>query len=281
MVTSTKRGKQQSSHLLWDMLTSWVHGERAARPPGDTRSGLWRWRELWIKRGDAPSSLTAEAPMSTSNTVGTEGERVQESSPQASVRWLPFVLSRSVLHLVERKNGSLAEPRIAASGAANGKRGALGGGFRYRHGTQSAVPSPARHCPIGLERRGILFVKAAPDGITTPAPRATPSPMRHGHTGILCKLFAENVDTGGRHWRLAGSIAAGLLAFSSHHRALVLVMDVVQWRFVVRGLVYKGEGVASSAWMLLTISWSLYLPTVSQETNSFLNSFLPTSPLLF
>lgn len=154
MVTSTKRGKQQSSHLFWDMLSSWVLGERAARPPGDSRSGLWRWRELWVRRGDAPSSSTAEAHMSTSNTVGTGGERVRESSPQASVRWLPFVLFRTVLHLVERKNGSLAEPRIAASGAANGKRGALGDGFRYRHGTQSAAPRPARHCPIGLEGAG-------------------------------------------------------------------------------------------------------------------------------
>lgn len=163
MVTSTKRGKQQSSHSG----TCSLHGSMASEQHG-------RLETLALGSGDGESCVEMHRPARQRKLI---------CRYQASVHRFPFVLSRTSLHLVERKNGSLAEPRIAASGAANGRRGALGGGFRYRHGTQSAAPGPARHCPIGLERRGILFVKAAPGGIATPAPRATPSPMRHGLTG--------------------------------------------------------------------------------------------------
>jgi hypothetical protein len=112
---------------------------------------------------------------------------------------------------------------------------ALSGGFRYRHGTQSAAPRPARHCPIGLERRGILFVKA----VHRTASRhlllgqLLPYETRAHKDSLQC--FAETWTPGEGIGDLQGQSPPGFLQPSS-----ALVMDMVQWRFPVCSYI-KGQ----------------------------------------
>ena len=186
-----------------------------------------------------------------------------------------------------RTSNSRSQGRRMAAG--DGKH-ALGGGFRYRHGTQSAAPGPAQNCPIGLDG-GIGLSKGGAERHHDTCFSGDSFPMRRGHTRILFKNLRRR---GHRRKALATSRVNRRLSFSSQGLALVMDLEPHAMPMETSTYLYLYKVTVSPPWGLgvdeefVSIPTYRTSPAVDCESRStthfgiFSSLSLPaSSPLLF